>query len=274
MRTKTLFLAWQDKREVNRPWFPVGRLDAEPSLYRFRYIGGAKRAEKEIGFPPLIGFPELDREYCSSELFALFRNRVMAKGRPDRLEHLSHLDLSADATPVEILSVNGGTRVTDAYEVFPKLEKDADGYFACRFFLHGWQRVSKAAQERIDALKPEEELYVTLELTNPATKLAVQIQTTDYYMIGWTPRYLVSDLAMAMAEGPNDYTAQVVRVNPMPAPSRQRVLIEMSGCWKKHEPMSSKDFQPLVSDRIAVEPNFDYPRPRRGRRRSLVDDIE
>ena len=34
-------------------------------------------------------------------------------------------------------------------------------------------------------------------------------------MIGWTPRYLVSpDLAMAMTEGPNDYTAKVVRVNP------------------------------------------------------------
>ena len=86
--------------------------------------------------------------------------------------------------PFEILSVNGGTRVTDAYEVFPKLEKDADGYFTCRFFLHSWQRVSKEAQERINELKPEEELYVTLELTNPATKLAVQIQTTDYYMIG------------------------------------------------------------------------------------------
>ena len=270
MSTKTLFLAWQDKREVNRPWFPVGRLDVEPSLYRFRYIGGAKRA----GYIPYIDFPHLYGDYSSSELFALFRNRVMAEGRPDRLDYLSHLDLSEDATPVEILSVNGGTRVTDAYEVFPKLEKDADGYFTCRFFLHSWRHASKEAQERIDELKPEEELYVTLELTNPATKLAVQIQTTDYYMIGWTPRYLVSDLAMAMAEGPNDYTAQVVRVNPMPAPSRQRVLIEMSGCWKKHEPMSSEDFQPLVSDRIAVEPNFDYPRPRRGRRRSLVDDIE
>ena len=42
--------------------------------------------------------------------------------------------------------------------------------------------------------------------------------------------------------------AKVVRVNPMPAPSSQRVLIEMRGRWKKHEPMSSEDFQPLASD--------------------------
>ena len=57
MSTKTLFLAWQDRRTEGRPWFPVGRLDVEPSLYRFRYIGGAKRAEREIGFSPLIDFP-------------------------------------------------------------------------------------------------------------------------------------------------------------------------------------------------------------------------
>ena len=261
MSTKTLFLAWQDqdKRKKSHPWFPVGRLDVEPELYRFRYIGGAKRAEREIGFSPLLDFPWLDSDYRSSELFPLFRNRVMAKSRPDRMDYLNSLDLPEDASPSEILSVNGGTRVTDAYEVFPKLEKDADGYFTCRFFLHSWQRVSKEAQERINELKPEEDLYVTLELTNPATKLAVQIQTTDYYMIGWTPRYLVSDLAMAMTEGPNDYTAKVVRVNPMPAPSSQRVLIEMRGRWKKHEPMSSEDFQPLASDRIAVDPNVDDP---------------
>ena len=64
---------------------------------------------------------------------------------------------------------------------------------------------------------------------------------------------------MAMTEGPNDYTAKVVRVNPMPAPSSQRVLIEMRGRWKKHEPMSGKDFQPLISNRIAVDPNVDDP---------------
>ena len=251
MSMKTLFLAWQDqdKRKKSRPWFPIGRLDiVEPELYRFRYIVGAKLAE----YIPFVDFPELYGDYHSSELFALFRNRVMAKSRPDRPSYLRSLDLPEDATPFEILSVSGGTRVTDFYEVFPKLEKDADGYFTCRFFLQNWQRANKEAQERIDYLRPEEELYVTLELTNPATKLAVQIQTTDYYMIGWTPRYLVSDLAMAMTEGPNDYNAKVVRVNPMPAPSRQRVLIEMRGRWEKHEPMSGEEFQPLVSDRIIV----------------------
>ncbi len=247
MSVKTLFLAWQDK-EWSRQWFPVGRLDAdvEQSHYRFRYTAGAKRAERETGFPPLPDFPQLAEDYRSSELFPLFRNRVIAPGRPDRLDYLRNLGLPEDADPIEILSVNGGFRVTDNYEVFPKLEKDIEGRFTCRIFLHGWQHVNEAAQERYGRLEPGEELYVTLELANPATRLAVQIQTKDYYMIGWAPRYLVDDLAMAMVKGPSDYTAKIVRINPQPAPLKQRVLIEMHGYWDKHEPMSSQDFQPLV----------------------------
>ena len=250
MSTKTLFLAWQDKRgKVSRPWFPVGRLDVEPSFYRFRYIRGAKRAEKEQGFLPLLDFPILTAEYQSAELFPLFRNRIIAQGRPDRADYLDNLGLPENADPVEILSVSGGYRVTDAYEVFPKLEKDTDGSFICRFFLHGYRHVNKIALNRVERLEPGEQLYLTLELTNPATGLAVQIQTTDYHMIGWTPRYLVSDLARAMAESPDKYTAQVVQVNPQSAPMKQRVLIEMRGYWDpQHEPMSGEDFKPLVGD--------------------------
>ena len=245
MSAKTLFLAWQDKQ--NRQWFPVGRLDAdvERPLYRFRYTGGATRAQREAKFPPLLDFPSLSEAYQSSELFPLFRNRVIAQGRSDRTDYLNNLDLLENADPVEILSVNGGSRVTDAYEVFPKLVKCEDGSFTCRFFLHGWRHVNESAQKRIDTLTKDDELYVTLELTNPATKFAVQIQTEDYYMIGWAPRYLVADLVTAMVESPQ-YSARVVRVNPQPAPSKQRVLIEMSGCWVTHEPMSNEDFQPLV----------------------------
>ena len=248
MSEKTLFLAWQDKREESRLWFPVGRLDAdiERPLYRFRYTGGAERAQQEAGFPLLIEFPRLGEGYQSPELFPLFQNRVMNRARPDFADYLRTLDLPEGADPVEILSANGGSRVTDAYEVFPKLAKADDGSFTCRFFLHGWRHVSQSAQERIDHLKQGEELYVTLELTNPATGLAAQIQTTDYYMVGWAPRYLVGDLVTAMAERPGKYEAKVVRINPQPAPSKQRVLIEMRGCWDKYEPMTGKDFEPLV----------------------------
>ena len=254
---KTLFLAWQDKGEENRPWFPLGRLDIEPSLYRFRYTGGAVRAQQELNYPPILSFPQLHRDYRSSALFYLFQNRVMKPNRLDFADHVQRLDLPENTDAFEMLSVSGGYRVTDDYEVFPKLVKANDGSFICRFFLHGWRHTSLHAQERLNALKPGEELYIALELANPVTGLAVQLQTMDYHMIGWTPRYIVSEMARAMAESPggevyncgsSSYAAHVVRVNPPPSPMIQRVLIEMRCRWDKYVPMESEDFRPLVGD--------------------------
>ncbi len=249
MSVSTLFLAWQDKPGT-RLWFPVGRLDAdvERPLYRFRYTAGAKRAQEKAGFTPLLDFPDLNFDYQSASLFALFRNRVINPSRPDRSDYLRNLGLSEDASPVEVLSVNGGVRVTDTYEVFPKLVKDRNGRFRCQFFLHGWRHVNEHSQDRIKHLKSGDRLYVTLELTNPATAIALQVQTTDYYVIGWAPRYLVDDLAKSVSESHSEYKAEVVRVNPMPSPSKQRVLIEFCGRWRRHEPMTGEDFIPLTGE--------------------------
>ena len=193
-------------------------------------------------------FPDLWKDYKSSEFFPLFRNRVIAPERPDRAAYLHNLGLPEDADPIEILSVNGGSRMTDNYEVFPKIEKQQDGAFRCRFFLHGWRHTNDKAQERLADLHTGEPLSITIELTNPATTFAVQIQTKDYDVIGWAPRYLFNDLVKAMAHAPGEYRAHVVKVNPVPAPSKQRVLIELSGHWPQdHEPMSSDEFQ-LWSD--------------------------
>ena len=246
MGARTLFLAWQDTR--SRQWFPVGRLDADPrhSLFRFRYTGGAERAQKEAGFSTAADFPRLKDDYRSSALFPLFRNRIMAFGRPDFGDYLRILDLPVQADPMEILAVDGGHRVTDAFEVFPKIEKGADGSFRCRFFLHGWRYVNPIAQTRLERVAADDRLHVTLELSNPIARVAVQLQTLDYHVIGWAPRYLVKDLMMAMAESPGTCVAHVVRVNPLPAPSRQRLLIEMAGNWGSHDPMTDRDFQPLV----------------------------
>lgn len=247
MSTRILFLAWQDPE--SRQWFPIGRLDAEGSSasYRFRYTRGVKRAQRESYFPLSMEFPHIGKDYRSKNLFATFGNRVMARSRPDRADHLRSLGLEENADPIEILSVNGGRRVTDAYQVFPKLSKDERGKFTCRFFLHGWRYMPGAARERIDRLKEREDLRVAIELKNPATGLAAQIQTEDCHVIGWTPRWLAPDVAAAASET-GECAARVVRINPLPPPSPQRVLIEMTGRWDKHEPMTGEDFVPLVGD--------------------------
>jgi hypothetical protein len=245
MNDKTLFLAWQDQG-ASRAWFPVGRLDISRGTHRFRYIHGAERARDVAGFEPVADFPDFHRSYESDRLFALFQNRVLTPGRRDFHEYLRMLDLPDNAEPFEILEVGGGKRATDSFEVFPKIEKGPDDAFRCRFFLHGWSHVNPGAKERLHALTPGEKLYICIELTNPATQFAVQVQTEDYHMIGWAPRYLVGDLVAAIARAGGHYAAHVVRINPMPAPSKQRVLIELRGNWPDYEPMSGPDFQPLA----------------------------
>ena len=250
MSTRTHYLAWRDKARTCQ-WFAVGVLDSDvkASRYRFRYIAGAQRAQKEAAFPLLLEFRVLDRAYESSDLFALFRNRIIAPRRPDRKEYLRNLGLDDDAEPLEILSLNGGTRVTDSYEVFPKLEKDSEGKFTCRFFLHSWQYMDQSMQEKIASLRPDEELSIALDLTNPIAQLRVQVQTKEYSMLGWTPQYVVGELAELTAKYPNSsnqISAKVVQVNPQSAPSEQRVLIELSGNMGDHEPMNGPDFKPLV----------------------------
>jgi hypothetical protein len=247
MMPHTLYLAWQDKAKT-RQWYPVGRLDVDtPTRYRFAYVRGAERARKESGFEPLFDFPSLYESYEASELFPLFKNRLLRPEREDFAEYIRQLDLTDVAEPLEILAIGGGQRATDSFEVFPRIERREDGAFKCRFFLHGWRHTSDAAQTRLAQLRPDEPLHIAIELTNPVAQLTVQLQTQDYHMIGWAPRYLVADLVGAISRAPGNYAAKVVQLNPAPAPSKQRLLIELTGHWPaEYEPMSTPDFELLA----------------------------
>lgn len=254
---KTLFLAWQDKRirgeqeDGSRAWFPIGRLDAHPNdaHYRFAYTRGVLQAKAKAGFQPLEAFPKLEALYESAELFPLFKNRLISTKREDYAEYLHRLDLSPGADPFEILAVSGGGKQTDNLEVFPKIQTRRDGSFTCRFFLHGWRHVNQPSQERTHTLRPGDLLQVSLELNNPATGVAIQIESAnDYFMLGWAPRYLIKDALQAISGGPAKIHARVIRVNPPPAPHNQRVLVELEGMFQVgYQPMSSEEFLPLVA---------------------------
>lgn len=241
----SVFLAWQDAA-ATRAWYPIGRLDADLAAhhYVFGYTHGARRAQREAGLQPLESFPDFGRRYESTDLFPLFRNRVLSSSREDFPEYLRFLDLRADqADPLTLLTLTEGRRQTDNLEVFPKISRAADGAFHCRFFLHGWRHVSDAARNRLETLDANDGLRVAVELNNPATGMAVQLQTEDYCMIGWTPRYLVNDLVQIIARTP-DIRARVVKKNPADAPAHQRFLVDLTGNWPAgYEPMSGDDFR-------------------------------
>ena len=240
----TLFVAWQAPAPT-RAWFPIGRLDAstEHRDYVFRYTQGALYARDRAGFEPLIAFPEFDQRYEADELFPLFKNRILEPNRKDFAEYLQWLDMDpVNADPIEILGLTGGERQTDSLEVFPKVQKLADGTIHCRFFLHGLRHVSSAARTRAEVLEEGESLQVAIEVNNPATTYAVQLQTADCHMIGWAPRYLVDDLRAALIEH-STISAKVQRINRMGAPFARRVMVELSGgVPATFEPMTSDEY--------------------------------
>jgi len=252
---KSLYLAWQAPKDSpqSRAWFPIGRLDSgEESIgdpaYRFRYTQGALTAHKELGFDPLMSFPEFEHDYQSSKLFPLFHNRVLSPKRSDFPEYIDWLGLTKEeADPISILSVSGGARVTDNLQTIPKASKAPDGSFHLRFFSHGLRYLNLASQERALRLKPDEPLRIMVELNNPATRLAIPILTEDYVMVGWAPRYLVDDLTRCIPQAP-EIKAKVIKVNRDNAPLNQSLLVEYAGrAPDGADLMSSPDFQPIIN---------------------------
>ena len=247
---RTLFVAWQAP-DPTRAWFPIGRLDAsvDPADYVFRYTRGALYARDRAGFEPLVSFPDFHTRYEATELFPLFKNRVLEPNRKDFKEYLQWLDLDPkNADPIEILSRTGGERQTDSLEVFPKIEKQPDGTIRSCFFLHGLRHVSEAARKRAERLVEGENLQVALEFNNPATRCAVQLQTNDVFVLGWAPRYLVDDLRTALVER-SDIEASVKKINPMNSPYARRVLVELrGGVPAAYEAMASDEYEPVLED--------------------------
>ena len=249
LQLKTLFMAWQ-ARDGSRAWFPIGKLDfdSEHSEFRFEYTGGALSAQ-ERGFTPLVAFPKLDERYHSPELFPLFRNRLLSKNRPDFAEYIQTLALSKQDSldPLEVLAVSGGERVTDSLEMFPRIALKADRTFVTRFFVHGSRHLAQASLDRIATLKGGESLQISVEICNPATGLAIQLQTDDYVMLGWSPRYLVEDLVKGIGANQCEMKAVLLQANGSSAPIEKKLLVELRGCFPESiEPMNSLAYQPFA----------------------------
>ena len=199
------------------------------------------------GFEPLVSFPDFKEDYQSEKLFPLFHNRVLSSKRADFPEYIEWLGLTREqADPISILSVSGGTRVTDNLQTFPKIEAGPDGSFQMRFFAHGLRHLPEASRERAARLIAGEKLRVMIEVNNPATRLAVTLHADDYVMVGWAPRYLVDDLVKCIPQAP-EIEVTVVKVNHLHAPLNQSILVEYSGKTSTdHTLMSSPDFTPLI----------------------------
>lgn len=217
-------------------------------MFRFVYTHGARMLP---GFVPFAGMNDLEQVYESVSLFPLFANRLLARSRPEYEAYLiwSGFDHREAPDPLALLSVTEGRRMTDALEVFPCPQPDADGRYACRFFVHGLRHMTADALERVTQMRGDDELALWPEPDNLHDPHAVAVYTAltiDGIKLGFAPRFLARDISQLLGVLPPDQVqVRVRRVNP-DAPLQQRLLCALSSPWPAgFQSCAGKEFQPI-----------------------------
>lgn len=245
----TLFLVW---RQPGQRWWPVGRLTRTDGLYAFVYVCGARLAHEQVGFAPLLSFPDFEQIYFSRELFALFQNRLFAKGRSEAHNIATWADLpKGEQDPLVVLGRTRGPRVTDMFEVFPQ-PAPVEGQYRVPFFLHGLAHRPSEARATARNLAPEAPLVARAEPENVEDPRAIAIFTPEGQQLGYLPRYLCQDFDSLNSACPAAVCLRVRRVNP-DAPPQFVVLAEVSACWPADfAPCTGPEYQPLRKDAESV----------------------
>jgi hypothetical protein len=245
----TLFVAWQNPE--SRLIRVVGRLqkyrDDGETGYEFVYVNEAREARENGSFRPFVTFPELDITYRSRTLFPFFTNRVIPATRQDYPEYVRELGLnSEDASPETLLARSGGTRATDHIELFaPPQHNPVTGMHEMYVLLRGLRHMPECTEAHVRALSPGQRLVCMRDTQNIHNPNAIALRTDDPpHMIGYLPDYLVEDLGRS-----DELAAEVVRMNPPPAPRQHRLLCRVQARWPADRtPFSDARFQPIGAD--------------------------
>lgn len=189
----------------------------------------------------LLEFPDINRAYHSTKLFALFGNRLMSASRPDYSSFLQRLHLTVEqADPLIILSRTEGQRTTDSYEVFLKPEPDSAGQYCVYFFVRGLSHMPDAAPY-LAQMSDGERLYLQPDSD------AILLTTAQGASVGYLPRYMCNDVQLFLKHRKELIDLSVVQVNEPPATLQQRLLCKFTAPWPEiWQPFSEAEFEPIV----------------------------
>lgn len=226
---------------------PVGVLsqysEADETRFRFVYL---KLAERQEGFTPLPGLPDIHQVYVGSSLFPVFANRLMPRDRADYGAYVDQLDLTVEADPFEVLARSEGVRATDRVEVFPAPVRIGRDELSTLFFARGIRHIEEAAQA-VDALAVGDELQLIEDAGNPVNPRALILSTRTGATVGWAPDYLLDLLHELRDLNGEPARIFVEHVNPSTTPPHLRLLCRMSATWPAgYEPFSGPEFQSLA----------------------------
>jgi len=250
----SLYIAWRSGESAVGRWGPVGKLERVNHFFRFTYTKGARMLP---GFTAFAGMNDLYEVYESETLFPLFANRLLAERRTEYQAFLEWggFKRQSQPDPLAILGITEGRRFTDALEVFPCPAPDANGDYACTFFLHGVRHASANAQHEIAEMQSGATLILRPETGNPHDAMAMavfQADIQDGERLGYLPRFLARDARTLMSEKSAKIDFTVKRIN-LDAPLQQRVLCVLNCPWPAgFNPCQSEEYQPLLGTESAL----------------------
>lgn len=241
---KALYIAWQDPK--SRRWAPVGQLTRDGETYRFVYTRGAEVIQN---FKPFGRMTDMHTAYFSDELFPLFANRVLPKGRPEYKEYLYWLGLNeADHDALDELARTGGLRATDSLELFPCPEPTCENNYEVRFFSRGLRHLNLENQARARDLKPGERLFLMRDLQNEHDAMALLLRTGDpIFLVGYAPRYYSEEFNQLIGLSNQENAKVTVEQVNQDAPIQYRVLCRFASLWPVNfHPCAGENFRTLV----------------------------
>lgn len=210
-RTKHLLVSRRDP--ATRRYRRVGVLSHDGTEYSFVYDDTVDR--------PIPGLP-LGKTHRDPDLFPFFAERIMDPHRPERVQTLENLGLTAEAGPLDVLAVSGGGRTGDTFELTPLPEP---GLVDIPFLVHGIRHLSDKERASIDELSVGDELHLRCEPGNPINERALLV-TQAGARLGYVPDPLLGYVHGVMA-GPHRLTVE--RVNAAEAGLHTRLLVRLRG---------------------------------------------
>lgn len=247
-----LYVAWQDNE--TREWVPVAVLNEVEDGYSLRYTRGAKRCNN---FSGLGRMGDLEKVYYSKALFPFFQNRVISKSRPEYKAYLNWLGLPAVTDdPLSVLSVTGGLRATDSFELIPAPHQH-ENRLVLDFFPRGLRHMPSATIQAITTLTPGTRLYLLRDIQNPFDLNALLLRTDKPNVaIGYLAKYYGAGLDRLLKANTNEVIVEVKQVN-VDAPLDMRLLCTLTAPWMDSFQLleSEDDFLPWTEDVNTIAQN-------------------
>ena len=247
---KAIFVALQEQN--TRRWAPVARVVKDGDLYRLAYTKGAE----SIDFPGFGRMNDLSKEYISTDLFPLLKNRTLPQSRPEYSEYMSWLGLSTEEHDVlDELARSGGIRATDEIELIPMPQQTSNKSFEAYFFARGIRHLPKSTAARVSDLHEGDRLFIMRDVQNKQDGNALLLRTDDpISIVGYAPRYYAHDFGQLASEPRTDQVRVTVeRLNPS-APASYKVLCKITAPWPEFfDACTSEFFLPISITAAAVE---------------------